>query len=150
MKDGRMKYWAAAVFAACLVSSGVAEAGWWSHNKSDTSGQTAAGQSGATTQDESGCRCFRPLAPPRAPVATAFAGLINPQTPPTAEGQSGALNTDLNGRVESLENDLARLTVVVEKILENQKEHQNDLTRISVLLDQLIKDRTTSGAAPNP
>jgi len=82
-----------------------------------------------------GC-CFCPPAPPRAEVGFSLPGRFNIQSRPgpTIESQQKKLQT----KVDDVERDLTRLTLVVEKLADSHKDNQRDLTRLGVVVEKLV------------
>lgn len=91
---------------------------------------------------KSGAGCFGCKAPPRGEVAVSLAARI----PRDGFRESVQQNRDQaenarqrEQRIDGLERDLTRLTVVVEEIAKGQQKQQEDLTKVTLVLERLVE-----------
>ncbi|MFM7036593.1 MAG: hypothetical protein ACKO2L_02610 [Planctomycetaceae bacterium] len=93
-------------------------------------------------KNKSGSGCFGCKAPPRGEVAVSLAARI----PRDGFRESAQQNRDQaenarqrEQRLDGLERDLTRLTVVVEEIAKGQQKQQEDLTKVTLVLERLVE-----------
>jgi hypothetical protein len=83
------------------------------------------------------CRCLCPPEPPRGEAAIALPARVRNEfaavkDEPESERESAAAD-----RVDQLEEDLTRLTLIVEEIVKTQKKDGEDLTRLTLAVEQV-------------
>jgi hypothetical protein len=87
------------------------------------------------------CRCFCPGEPPRGEVAIALPARLSTEfarevrETDRESARESALAATIDQRVEVLEKDLTRLTLIVEKLADNQKRDSADLTRLTLAVE---------------
>lgn len=97
---------------------------------------------------KSGTNCFGCKTPPRGEVAVSLAARI----PRDGFRESVQQNRDQaenarqrEQRLDGLERDLTRLTVVVEEIAKGQQKQQEDLTKVTLVLERLVEKTAGNG-----
>lgn len=92
--------------------------------------------------------CFDCAEPPRGEAAVSVAARINRDAfresaeltnRRNAAAQESANASDVDKRVDNLERDLTKLTIVVEEVAKNQKQQQEDLTKATLILERLAE-----------
>jgi hypothetical protein len=121
---------AAVVAVAALTPCSLSSAGWFSDC---FGGSQATSQSAGTADDGGICCCLRPVAPPRGQVAISIPARVNVQSGAQAGAQAAS------DRLDKLEEDLTRLTVIVEKMTEKNQQIDVDLARLTVLVEELVR-----------
>ena len=91
--------------------------------------------------------CCLPAAPPRGEVIMALPARVNLETL-RDETESESESLDDGTRLDQLEVDLTRLTVVVEELVEQQASTETDITRIATLLEELVRAKTVEDVNP--
>ena len=97
--------------------------------------ETAAGD------DKSCLSCILPGAPPQGEVIMALPARVDLESlrDEVSESESEAL--DDAARLDQLEEDLTRLTVIVEGLAEQHASTETDMARIATLLEELVRAR---------
>lgn len=88
------------------------------------------------------CRHLLPPEPPRGETAVALPARVRNEfarLEDEDDRESESATQDMESRVKTLEQDLTRLTLVVEQIAESQKRGQEDMTRMSLILEKLAE-----------
>jgi hypothetical protein len=88
------------------------------------------------------CRHLLPPEPPRGETAIALPARVRNEfarLEDETDRESESATQDMESRVKTLEQDLTRLTLVVEQIAESQKKGQEDMTRMSLILEKLAE-----------
>lgn len=88
------------------------------------------------------CQCLHPGEPPRGETVIAFPARISREFARESErdresARESAPTGAIDQRVEVLEKDLTRLTLIVEKLVDAQKRDSADLTRLTLAVEEV-------------
>jgi hypothetical protein len=92
------------------------------------------------------CRCFAPGEPPRGETAIAMPARLSGEFAAfrDEEPETDQESATTDEQCEELEEDLTRLTLIVEELVKAHQQDRGDLTRLTIAVEELAKSQKSS------